>query len=633
MSIRLENISKHYGHQVVVNNLSLEVQDGEFFVLLGASGSGKTTVLNIIAGLVQPDKGDVLLHDRNVTQLSPQKRNIGFVFQNYALFQYMSVADNIEFGLKVRKISKEERGKKRDELLEMVGLIGLGNRMPSQLSGGQQQRVALARALALEPDVLLLDEPLGALDAKIRIELRRSLKKIQRKSGVAAILVTHDQDEAFDLGDRIGVMNFGRLIEVGTPEELYQYPKTEYVASFLGSANLLLGNIVRNKVYLGKHTFPLPDEAIHLSSNSRAQILFRPEDVALARSVEDLGCMPLGEGLIIDKGFNGASERLRVELPAIRGVRAIAPIVPYGNPGFIMEVNRSPEQSTNVPLEKDNKAWVGIRGLHVLSHPGLNFLFITDGSLRSQSAITLGGYMARMCHAQVLLLGVGQDLFKLEDHLVEARKQLGSGMAFLQVRNSSKNFPEAVAEAAEQQPFDLVVLGWRPTAGYEQPEQVLQTGEHHLLLATKPVARLSKALICLASGEPGKDNVIFAGRLLRHLGAEATLLTVISDSSKGEESFRRVERFLEGGQNSLARFGVPSQVKIRKGDLVQAIKDEVANGEYDLVVLGAPLPEEHNKPNLSGIIGSVISTVENCSFLIIRSHQYQRLQNRFRRIT
>jgi len=211
MSICLENISKHFGYQVVVNNFNLEIKDGEFFVLLGASGSGKTTVLNIIAGLIQPEKGRVLLHDRDVTHLPTQQRRVGYVFQNYALFQYMNVAQNIEFGLQVRKVPKEQCQRKRDELLDLVGLVGFGERKPSQLSGGQQQRVALARALAHEPDVLLLDEPLGALDAKIRVELRRSLKQIQRKLGIAAILVTHDQDEAFDLGDRIGVMNLRQI--------------------------------------------------------------------------------------------------------------------------------------------------------------------------------------------------------------------------------------------------------------------------------------------------------------------------------------------------------------------------------------------------------------------------------------
>jgi sulfate transport system ATP-binding protein len=633
VSIRLENISKYYGHQAVVNNLSLEVKDGEFFVLLGASGSGKTTALNIVAGLVQPDKGKVLLYGRDVTNLPTQKRNIGFVFQNYALFQYMTVAQNIEFGLQVRNVPKAQRQKRRDELLELVGLVGFGDRMPSQLSGGQQQRVALARALAVEPDVLLLDEPLGSLDAKIRVELRRSLKHIQCQLGVAAILVTHDQEEAFDLGDRIGVMNFGRLIEVGTPHQLYQYPKTEYVASFLGSANLLLGRLHEKEVYIGDHAFPLLVETIHLSSDQRAQILFRPEDVALSASKKDLGCFPIGKGEIIEKGFKGPVEHLRVEIPPIRGVRSISPSIPYGHPGFILDVNRSPEQSINAPFEIGHKAWVGVRRLHVLSHPGLNFLLVTDGSLRSQSALAQGGYMARMSHAQLVLLGIGDDQARLEEHLLDARKLIGSGMASFEVEMSSAPFNEAIAKAVEKRPIDLLILGWRPTAGYDQPEQALQTGEHHLFLATNPVAQLRKALICLKSGEPGKDNVVFAGRLLRHMGAEATLMTVIPNTPPGEEySSLRIERFLSDGQKSLDLFGVDSQIRIRKGGLIPAIQEELTMENYDLVVLGAPLPKSNLKPMLNGVTGEIISTIEGCSFLIIRSRQYQRMQNRFRRI-
>jgi len=265
VSIVLENVSKRYDQQIVVNNVSLEIKNGEFFVLLGSSGSGKTTILNIIAGLASAEQGRVLLHDRDVTDLPTQKRNVGYVFQNYALFEYMTVAENIEFGLQIRKVPKKERQLKRDELLELVGLVGLGDRMPRQLSGGQQQRVALARALVLEPDVLLLDEPLGALDARIRVELRRSLKAIQRQLGVAAILVTHDQEEAFDLADRIGVMSYGRLIEVGTPQDLYQRPQTEFVASFLGTANILLGHTEADRIQIGPHVFKLAKEATRFS--------------------------------------------------------------------------------------------------------------------------------------------------------------------------------------------------------------------------------------------------------------------------------------------------------------------------------------------------------------------------------
>ena len=213
MSIVLEQLTKRYEGHPVVNRVSLEVAHGEFFVLIGPSGSGKSTVLRMIAGLNSVDQGRVLLHDRDVTNDPPQQRGVGFVFQHYALFQHMSVADNIEFALKVRRVAAGERRRRRDELLEVVGLAGLGRRMPAQLSGGQQQRVALARAIAHRPEVLLLDEPFGALDAKIRVELRRALRQIQTDLGITTIFVTHDQEEAFELADRLGVMNFGRLLK------------------------------------------------------------------------------------------------------------------------------------------------------------------------------------------------------------------------------------------------------------------------------------------------------------------------------------------------------------------------------------------------------------------------------------
>src|SRR6266508_1906321 len=239
MSIALEQIVKHFGRQVIVDRVSLEVREGELFVLLGASGSGKSTILRITAGLLAPDHGRVLLHGRDVTGLPPQKRDVGFVFQNYTVFRHMTVAENIEFGLKVRRVPAAERRRRHEQLLDLVGLAGLGKRFPGQLSGGQLQRVALARALAYEPKMLLLDEPFGALDVKIRTQLRRSLKEIQRKLGVTAILVTHDQEEAFELADRIGELARGRILEVGQSEVLYAKPKTLYVASFLGGGTVL----------------------------------------------------------------------------------------------------------------------------------------------------------------------------------------------------------------------------------------------------------------------------------------------------------------------------------------------------------------------------------------------------------
>src|SRR5690606_30324788 len=223
---------------------------------LGPSGSGKSTLLRAIAGLTPIDHGRIVMHGRDVSGISVREREVGFVFQNYALFRHMTVAENIEFALRARRVPAAERRRRRAELLELVSLQGLDRRLPSELSGGQQQRVAVARALAHQPRVLLLDEPFGALDAKIREELRRSIRAIQRAVGITTILVTHDQEEAFTMADRIGVMDRGRLQEVGEPRELYARPKTRFVATFLGAANLLLGRYEGRGVRVGDSVFP-----------------------------------------------------------------------------------------------------------------------------------------------------------------------------------------------------------------------------------------------------------------------------------------------------------------------------------------------------------------------------------------
>src|SRR5512147_2187711 len=241
MSIALDQVTKRYQSVPVVNDVSLRVEQGEFLVLLGPSGSGKSTLLRAIAGLTEIDHGRVSLHGRDVTHVSARDREVGFVFQHYALFRHMTIGENIEFALRVRKVKAAERRARRKELLRLVALEGMDDRLPAQLSGGQQQRVAVARALAHRPEVLLMDEPFGALDAKIREELRRTIRQIQRELGITTILVTHDQEEAFALADRIGVMNQGRLLECGPPDELYTRPQTRFVATFLGAANLLLG--------------------------------------------------------------------------------------------------------------------------------------------------------------------------------------------------------------------------------------------------------------------------------------------------------------------------------------------------------------------------------------------------------
>ncbi|RPI88122.1 MAG: ATP-binding cassette domain-containing protein [Chloroflexi bacterium] len=623
MSIVLENLTKHYENYPVVNNVSLEVDDGEFFVLLGSSGSGKTTILSIIAGLVHADRGRILLHRRDVTYLPTQQRKVGFVFQNYALFQHMSVADNVEFGLSIRKVPSSTRRRRCDELLELVGLSGLGRRFPGQLSGGQQQRVALARALAHDPDVLLLDEPLGALDAKIRVELRSTLKEIQRRLGIAAILVTHDQEEAFDLADRIGVMSYGRLLEVGTPEDLYRRPKTEFVATFLGTANLLVGQSDNEEVQLGPVRYNLPSDGMQLMGQQRVQVLFRPEDVILAPSPDELGCCALGCGEVQDVSFSGAFERLRLVMPPIPGVRPIAPKVAFGTNSIGVEVTRLPEQTQDYPLRPGQEAWIGVRRFHALQHPGISILILTDGTLLSQAAISFGGQLAQIAHARVTLLGYGEQgeddasLTDFDVHIQEARKTLGSGLASLDVQISQEPPAKAAALAVERQAYDLVIVGFRPQEDIPLAEELFTFGEHHLLLVPGPQSLPEKALISVAGGEPAKDNVFFAGRLLRHLGAAATLFSVMRD---GEISNKRTEQFLFDGIRTLSLMDVPADSAIKTGSVKDEILREFQHGGYDLLVLGSPLLNRYGKISFEGLLEGIFASNFGKAVLIVRSH-------------
>ena len=241
-SLELKNIKKSFQEgEDVLESICLTAKKGEFVTLLGSSGCGKTTTLRIIAGLEQPDSGQVFLDGKDVTSLEPNQRNVNTVFQNYALFPHMNVADNIGYGLKLKKTSKAEISRRVKEMLELVQLPGFERRKPSELSGGQRQRVAIARALVNNPEVLLLDEPLGALDLQLRRAMQHELKRLQKKLGITFIYITHDQEEAINMSDTIAVMNHGRFEQIGTPDEIYNHPKTSYVATFVGNANILTG--------------------------------------------------------------------------------------------------------------------------------------------------------------------------------------------------------------------------------------------------------------------------------------------------------------------------------------------------------------------------------------------------------
>ncbi len=282
MYLELRNVDKAFGDFQAVSDVSLAVREGELVALLGPSGSGKTTLLRIIAGLERPDRGQVLIGGTDVAGIGVQYRQIGFVFQHYALFRHMTVAQNVGFGLRVRKPrpSAAAIAAKVHELLHLVQMEGMEHRYPTQLSGGQRQRVALARALAIEPRVLLLDEPFGALDAQVRKELRRWLRRLHDETGITGVFVTHDQEEALEVADRVVVMNTGRIEQVGTPEEIYDEPATPFVYQFLGNVNRLPCRIDRGQATLAGLTLPVPE--FSGLSDAPGIAFVRPHDLDLA---------------------------------------------------------------------------------------------------------------------------------------------------------------------------------------------------------------------------------------------------------------------------------------------------------------------------------------------------------------
>lgn len=285
MSIEIRNISKRFGDFKALDNVSLQVPAGELVALLGPSGSGKTTLLRIIAGLEFADRGSILLHEEETTEKSVRERKIGFVFQHYALFRHLTVFENVAFGLRVlprrQKPSEEKIREKVTELLTLVQLDWLANQYPAQLSGGQRQRIALARALAVEPKVLLLDEPFGALDAKVRQELRKWLRRLHDELHITSVFVTHDQEEALEVADRIVVMNEGKIEQVGTPEEVYDRPATPFVFNFIGSVNLFHGRVHKGRAQIDGIEFDAPEHADTLLSSAVAYV--RPHDIDLDR--------------------------------------------------------------------------------------------------------------------------------------------------------------------------------------------------------------------------------------------------------------------------------------------------------------------------------------------------------------
>jgi putative spermidine/putrescine transport system ATP-binding protein len=312
VEVRLEGLSRHYGPVVALDHLDLTLQPGELIALLGPSGCGKTTTLRLLAGLEDADTGRITVGGRDITHVSAAKRDMGMVFQAYSLFPHMTVRQNVAFGLRLRKVAVAQRDKRALEMLDLVGLSAQADRYPHQLSGGQQQRVALARALAIEPQVLLLDEPLSALDAKVRAQLRDEIRRIQLEVGITTLFVTHDQEEALAIADRVGVMREGRLEQLAPPTEVYSRPATSFVAEFVGLSNRLAGEVRGGEVFVRGCRLPLVERD---TPDGPVVALVRPEAVTLASHAQDSGPGdgPLA-GTVIAITFLGATSRVTVDL-------------------------------------------------------------------------------------------------------------------------------------------------------------------------------------------------------------------------------------------------------------------------------------------------------------------------------
>jgi ABC-type Fe3+/spermidine/putrescine transport system ATPase subunit len=311
----VRGLSKRFGKTSVLENISFDVSEGEALVLLGASGSGKTTILRVIAGLEQPYTGKVILHGRDVTELPARERGVGVIFQSYALFPKMTVEKNVGYGLRIRHRPRKEIKATVNELISLVQLEEHRKKYPSQLSGGQQQRVAIARTLAYKPEVLLFDEPFGALDAQTRVHLRREIRALLKKVNVPAIFITHDQEEALELGDRIAVINTGHIEQIGTPAEIYNHPATEYVATFLGAANIVEGVFRAPNIDVCGSLIEANVDASRFTDGQTVKLAFRPEDVVLSTGdrLPDNQCQ-LARGVVEEINFAGAFERVKVRL-------------------------------------------------------------------------------------------------------------------------------------------------------------------------------------------------------------------------------------------------------------------------------------------------------------------------------
>ncbi|MBV9315868.1 MAG: ABC transporter ATP-binding protein [Gammaproteobacteria bacterium] len=553
MSITLDQVTKHYGGAPVVNDVSLDIGDGEFFVLLGPSGSGKSTLLRAIAGLSGVDHGRISLHGRDVTHVAARKRGVGLVFQNYALFRHMTVADNIEFALRVRHMRARARRARREELLRLVALEGMDDRLPAQLSGGQQQRVAVARALAHKPEVLLLDEPFGALDAKIREELRRTIRQVQRELGITTVLVTHDQEEAFAMADRIGIMNQGRLLEVGAPHELYARPATRFVATFLGAANLFLARRTPDGIQVGGKTMGSAERAPGAPEHEVVAVV-RPEEVELSAARESLGSRYLGNGVIDEITFTGALERLRVQLDEA----VHAPLLAASDADArALQVTRTRQAHRGLEMQQGQTVAVGLRRVHVLPTPISSFTACAPSALRA-------------------------DVLSRQPLLAELVARMKTRVA---VRiEPALGHTDAPCEA-QGEFFGTTVIAAEGD-NVERAEWLLRRGVKDLLVLPEAAAPPQRVLIHWMDEAARSATLAVSAGVLRHVPAEAVYLGIFPGRSDSERHSYGMRELLDARSEAQAAHGLEMRTELHFGDVAQELTRRLAEAPAQMLIVG-----------------------------------------------
>jgi sulfate transport system ATP-binding protein len=555
VSITLDQLTKRYQGVPVVNDVSLQIGDGEFFVLLGPSGSGKSTLLRAVAGLSGLDHGRIALHGRDVTHVSARRRGVGLVFQNYALFQHMTVAENIEFALRVRRVRATERRHRRQELLRLVALEGMDERLPAQLSGGQQQRVAVARALAHKPEVLLLDEPFGALDAKIREGLRRTIREVQRELGITTILVTHDQEEAFAMADRIGVMNFGRLLEIGRPQDLYTRPATRFVATFLGAANLILARQGADGPRWGARPATPHGVVVGTAREREVVAVVRPEEIEIARSRESLFCSHyLGRGVVEEVLFTGALERVRIRLEEAPD----APILAHASSdgAAFLEATRAQFEQRAFAINLGQSVTVGVRRAHVLPTPLSSFTICAPNSSAAE----------RLAGNPLLLDLASRMKTRLRRHVDPL---LGSATS---TRDTTASMPGTTVIAA------------RPEVASDA-KWLLEHGVEEILILPEHAASPQRVLIHWRDESARSATLAMSASVLRHLAAEAIYVDVLPEKTPAERS-SGIRSLLDARSEARAAHGLEIRTEMRFGVAAQALEQRLDESPGHMLIIG-----------------------------------------------